>query len=621
MTTSGRQNHRSNSGRPQFGDMTVGDYANGMPSIRIGEMFRSLLRQLLWLVPLMAMAAIIAWFATSNFKRTYQGEGRVMVQLGVEHTFNPASGQNNQALMLTSDVITLTEASIMNNPEVIQVVIDEMKAKFGEQRFAPEAFAKINAAIESRDPLKLTNANENLHKTISKAFVVSPLPKSNIIDLSFKHEDGDVAVAGLNAFIQAYLDHRRKLFVEGAAGDISERLNATEEQINTNAREIQTFLSRNNIADFDSERTGASRRAEQIRAEMNALKAQLTETEAALAAVEGQLRQTPAEINLYIDDRATQRIAQAELELKNLLSRYLPNSDPVKAKQAEIAQYKALQSSNSGAAIGGRRVGPNPTYQALMTRRNLLQSTADSYREKEFTLQRQLNAADAKVRKLQKLLPEYESLLREKSTLDLRHSGYTAKEQEALINQQQLESSSENIKVVSWATLPRKGRNMRMIMFALVTMGIWMTLGLIALLKVFLDPRLYGTPTQYGYGTDDYEAYGYETIRPAYHTTPDNYVPEPVGTSQYAPPASPAASSFAYVGPDMDDISGPMDYAVPYEAPGSSAPPPPMPAQSVAAAQFQQPQPYHPSQNPYGGAMAADTAVPVIGTVPSSEEA
>lgn len=617
----------SGSGRPQFGDMTVGDYANGMPSIRLGEMFKSLLRQFIWLVPFAVIGAAIAFFATSSFKRTYKGEGRILVQIGNEYVFDPASGQSAPGLMMTPDVITLNETAIMKNHEVVQTVINQMKDKFGEQRFAPDAYDKINAAIDSRDPQAVAIANVDLHQAVNKAFEVSPQPKSSIVNLAYKHEDGDIAVATLNAFIQAYLDNRRKIFVEGTAGDVSERLKATEEQITLNAQEIQTFLARNRIADFDSERTGASARAETIRSELNGLRAQLSETEAALASVETQLRQTSPKIDLYVDDRAAQRVAQAELELKTLLSRYLPGSDPVRAKQAEINQLKALQASNSGAAIGGRRVGPNTVYQALMTRRNLLQSTADSYREKEFALQKQLNAADGKVRRLQKLAPEYQALLREKATLDMRHGSYTQKEQEALINNRQVDSSSENVKVISWATLPRKGRNMRMIMFALVTLGIWATLGMIALLKVFLDPRLYSTPTQFGHakrgGYDGYEDYGYAPPRETYHATPDNYVPEPVS----APPMERAASIPAEPDPSPAFVPAPFE-ATP---PGNAAAPYDLAqeTQSVASPYTpyegnNHPQAYDLNQNPYGVATpytpGSDPGMPVLGTVPSSEQ-
>jgi len=171
--------------------------------------------------------------------------------------------------------------------------------------------------------------------------------------------------------------------------------------------------------------------------------------------------------------------------------------------------------SNAGRAAGGRRVGPNPVHQATVQNRNNLQSRADSLREKEYVLQRQLDAADAKVRRLQDISPQYANLLRERDTLDERLKSYTAREQEALVNQEQAESSSENVRVISYATRPRKGSNMRLIMFLLASAGWGFTLFVLAMMKVFLDPKLYaGNQTGYGNAAPDMYANPYAPAVP-----------------------------------------------------------------------------------------------------------
>ena len=508
---------------PRASEMTVGDYANGMPNIRIGEMFKSFGRQLWWFIPLALLGTAAAWVATKDFKRSYYGDGTILVQLGPEYIYESVTReQGGNGLLLTPDHITQNEIAIMTSSEVLNDVIGRMKSDpvFGE-RFAGKEFRDIERASGQNK----TAARVELRTKIANSFSVAPKPKSSIVDLSFRHEDGAVAVATLNAFIDAYTSYRRTVFVEGSGDAISERRRATEQQLNLNERGIQRFLERNNVSDFTSERTGVQKRTEELRAGLNNLRGVMAETEAGLATVENQLRGLPAQINLYVDDRAAQRVAQAELELKQLLAKYLPSSDPVRQKQTEISELKSLQSANNGNAIGGRRVGPNPVYQELLTRRNTLQSTADSYREKEFTLQRQLDSADAKVRKLQNLSPEYQSLLRDRDALGARLKSYTNKEQEALVNQEQAETSSENIREISRAALPRKGRNMRLFAFALATLGWGFTLIMLALLRVFLDPRLYVNPGP--------------SRRRASHVPDYHEIPEPV--APYAPDANPAA--------------------------------------------------------------------------------
>lgn len=489
----GRYEPPAQSYAPRVGDLTVGDYANGMPNIRLAEMFKSFGRQLTWLIPLFLIGLAAAWYFTKDFKRTYTGDGRVMVQLGDEYVYQPVSGQGGQGgLMLTADTIALNEVGIIKNSEIIEQVFGEMTSSPQDQkRFDRAGFAKYNAARTEADRIA---AKTEMMLTMDKSFVVMPRPKSSIIDLVYKHEDGDIAVRTLNAFIDAYMSYRRTIFVEGAGDIISERRAATEQQLAQNERAIARFLQKNNVSDFGSEQKGVQKRTEELRAALNLLRAQMSETERALATVENQLRATPETIDLYREDRASARIAQAELELKQLLAKYLPTSDPVKQKQTELAELKSLQTSYGGKAAGGRRVGPNTVYQALLTRRNTLQATADSYREKEYTLQQQLNSADGKVRRLTSLSPAYQNLLRERDTLSDRLKVYNTKEQEALVNQSQAEANNENIKVISYAKYPNKGRNMRLIMFALAGLGWGFTLFMLALLRVFLDPKLYASP-------------------------------------------------------------------------------------------------------------------------------
>lgn len=488
---------------PRMADLTVGDYANGMPNIRLGEMFKSFMRQLFWILPALFVGFLVAGWATKDLKREYSGHGRIMVQLGEEYVYNPIGpAANGNGLMTTIDTITLTEAALMKNSEIVQRVLGIMAPPIdasgrnrtnspAENAFDRDAFTKINQAKNERDR---QDAVMKLRQSVEENYSVMPRAKSSIIDVSFKHEDPKIAVETTNAFIETYMSFRRQVFVEGSSELIGERREATEEQLKANERGIASFLRKNNIGDFDSEQTGLRERTEDLKASLNATRASIAETEAALNEVEDQLRGTQKTINLYIDDRAAQRVSQAELELRQLMAKYLPTSDPVKQKQTELDELRALQSSYGGRASGGRRVGPNPTHQELTTQRNSLAATADSLREREFTQQRQLNSADAKVRKLTSLSPTYQNLLRERETLKLRLTSYNTKEQEALVDAQQAEAQAENVRIISMAQYANKGLNMRKWAWLGATLAWGLLLFFIAMIRVFLDPRHYAVP-------------------------------------------------------------------------------------------------------------------------------
>lgn len=510
-------------------------------AIRMSALPKAFFKQLRWMIPALLLLSAASWWFTRNIKRQYVADGRILVQLGPEYVYNPGAGTPvSNPLMITPDQVVLTEIGIIKNSAIIDQVINQMIASpenggVGGERFAPKLYEKWVRASRSE---KADRWND-LVKFVDKSYVVIPRPKSSIVDLVYKHPNGDVAVKTLDAMMTAYQDFRKNKFVIDQTGEIAQRRADTEEQLAKIEGRIQWLLNKNGLSDFATEQKGVQKRAEDLRTALSTLNGRLAAAEASLAAAEDQLRTMQPTINLYVDDRAAQRLAQAELEKRQLLAKYLPNSIPVRAKEAEIKQLRTQINANGGKPSGGRRVGPNPVYQALITQRNTFQSQADSLREQQAVLEGQLKADIAKVKRLRQLGPQYENLVREKETVEARLKSLQARETEALISQKQQENSSENIKIITRPTMPRKGRNMRKILFALGVLASGFSVLMLGLLRTFLDPEIYGPDPDarrvqkpdYADYDDDYEAEEYNSP-----------IPEPV-------PAAPAAASAVSTSP------------------------------------------------------------------------
>lgn len=531
----------------QYGQQTNGTNSYGGADgggIRLSAIPGALARQLVWVVPLIFVLTIFSFWFTRDIKRQYIADGRILVQLGSEYVYNPIAGNTNSRspLSTTPDQVTLTEIGIIKNSAIIDEVINQMIASpanggVGGDRFAPILYLKWVKA----SPADKVDRWNDLVKMVDRSYAVMAAPKSSIVDLTYKHQDRAVAVKTLDAFMTSYANFRKQKFVISKTGNLSERRADTEDQLATVEAKIQNILNKNGISDFDTEQTGAQTRSELLRTQLNTLIGALVAAEASLAASEDQLRREPQTINLYIDDRASQRLAQAQLEKRQLLAKYLPTSNPVRAKEAEIRELQAQINSNGGQAVGGRRVGPNPVYQALLTQRNTSQATADSLREQELTLQRQVTASVAKVKRMRQLAPTYKNLVREKTIIEIRLEDLQARETEALVDEQQLENSSENIKFITRPNIASKGRNMKKILRALAFLGSVFSVFMLALLRVFLDPKLYGPGSQQMSNSMPGHVYN-SGIPEAVPGGFPSYVPEIVPMPAYAPAAhAPAA--------------------------------------------------------------------------------
>jgi len=591
-------------------NLTIGDYANGMPNIRLSEIPRSFARQLPWMLVASGLLIGASWWFTKDIKRQYVADGRILVKVGPEHVYNPDTGNKTSGINFTADQIALTEVGIIKNDEIIDQVINQMidDPVLGGEVFAPKLYDKWAEA----GPDDRTDRWNDIVKYVERSYAVSPSPKSSIVDLSFKHENGDVAVKTLDVFMTTYQNFRNDIFVTEQSDLIGERRSATEEQLEEVDRKIQRILNRNGISEFDSEQKGVQKRTEEMRAQLNTVQGKISASEAALAATEDQLRATSPTVDLYVDDRAAARLAQAELEKGQLLAKYVPTSTAVRNKEAEIAQLRAQINANGGKPTGGRRVGPNTVYQALMTQRNTYQAQADSFREQEITLQKQLNTADAKVKRMRQLGPTYKNLVREKATLEETLKSLNAKEQVALVNQQQQDTKADNITVINRPSLPRKGRNMSKIMFALASLGSLFTIFMLALLRVFLDPKLYGPGPQARMNippVSPASSFDDESIPEAVPDFEPRYEPvAPEPMPAYAPAAyAPASAPVAYEG-------APGKYgqtmAAPYEQPSYEAK-----AYNGGTSPVGQTQPVTAPQMYADGSYAAAT-VPAVGTPP-----
>ena len=468
--------------------------AGGMPNINLGQIPASFLRQLPWMLVLLPIMIFVSYMMTKDIKRKYMADASIFAQAGAEHIYNPVTGSTRSGVNITADQITLTEAAFIKNPATVDKVIYQMFAmdEAGETKgdgFAPKLYDKWKQAPD----YKRADRWNDIVKLVNMSFTVTPVAKSSIINLEYKHVDGEIAVKTLTAFIGAYLELRNEIFVSEASGLIGEQLVLAEDQLSAIDKKIQSILNKNGIAEFETERLGSQKHSQLLRTQLDALRGNIARVEAALAVTEDQLRNTEPTIDLQITDRASQRLAQAELERRQLLAKYLPTSNVVRNKEAEISEIREQISDNGGRAVGGRRVGPNTVYQALATVRNTHQATADSLREQEIVLHAQLKTSNAKVKSMRVLGPKYQNLLREKTTLEERVKGLNAKEQSAFAKKEQQDAHADNIKVISYPTRARKGRNMQKISFALAILFSLFTVFMFALLRVFLDPKIYGS--------------------------------------------------------------------------------------------------------------------------------
>ena len=112
-----------------------------------------------------------------------------------------------------------------------------------------------------------------------------------------------------------------------------------------------------------------------------------------LAAIDSELDGLAPEVGLYRDSdlTAAAKLADLKVQRESLLSRYKPDTQPVRDMDAQIAQLEAGIAAGRTVSKGPERTGLNPVYQTFETEKLQLVAEVAGLRQTAATLTDEMN--------------------------------------------------------------------------------------------------------------------------------------------------------------------------------------------------------------------------------------
>ena len=425
--------------------------------------------------------------ASTTLKKSYQAYSSLLVQLGEEYVYNPRVGDAGRGTAPTAGQIMQSELEILGSA----AVKDRALKRVGLARVYPElgkAYAKANddgqrviwgAAI----------------KAMEGGMKISSAPETSVVRLSFTHKDPAVAAEVLNAVVDEYLQYRKTVLVGGDAKALDAQRKDFETRLATAESAYQDFLTQNGIGDFDAEKASLAQVYGALLTERYSIEAQLSESDGRLGVTRKQAADAPPVIGLYqdADPSASTKLTGLRVERQDLLSRYRPDSQPVREIDQKIAALQALISGGGANGVSAARTGPNPIYQGLQTEKNTLEAQSASLRQRQAAVVGDLAQVEAKRQRLVALEPRYQELLRERDVLSTNVKTFLARQQESQAARAIAMGSDDNIRVVQRAVAPTKGVSLKAPVLVAAFLFAAFTALCVGLLRILLR-RGYVTP-------------------------------------------------------------------------------------------------------------------------------
>ncbi|HTI68263.1 MAG TPA: Wzz/FepE/Etk N-terminal domain-containing protein, partial [Caulobacteraceae bacterium] len=371
---------------------------------------------LLWRERFLMIGVFLVIFALGvafslTMKKSYQAYSSLVVQLGEEYVYNPRVGDAGRGAASSAGQIMQSELEILGSSTVKERVLQ----RIGLARVYPK-LAKDYARANRTEQRLIWGA---AIRTMQDSLKIESAPETSVVRLAFTHEDPLVAAEVLNTLVDEYMAYRKSVLIGGDGGVLDLQRRTFEARLQAADAEYQAFLAQNGIGDFDSEKASLAQVYGALMTERYSIQAQVSEADSRLGVTSRQAAAAPAEIGLYqdADPTAAAKLTALRVERQDLLSRYRPESQPVREIDQKIGALEALIQAGGAAGVAARRVGVNPVAQGLQTEKNQLEAQSTALKRRLASVLADLGQVSARRQQLGALEPRYQDLLRQRDVL------------------------------------------------------------------------------------------------------------------------------------------------------------------------------------------------------------
>ncbi|MEM9738975.1 MAG: Wzz/FepE/Etk N-terminal domain-containing protein [Pseudomonadota bacterium] len=398
--------------------------------------------------------------AAFQMTQSYTASSRLLVTLDDAYVFRPLAGGDAAGVALEANQVVQAELELLRSPVILATALDHQPYDLLYPDLAKARDRALNQGRQSRSAID-RSYREKAIEALDRDFEVGSAPERPVIFTRFRHEDPLRAADTLNLLIETYLTYRTSLFSQGAGEDFAEQSDVFQAELTAADRSLRTFMLQYDLTDLTAEQASVQRLIESVEAELLRARAQQGALQKQLISLRTELDRTPREVELFVEDTSQQTLLELELEREALLSRYTPNSEPLRAINARISQVEAIVGRQAGVA-GMVRRGINPVYQSLITNHTTLDAEAEALAGEAATLELQMAQLERRADLLVSLAPGWRDLLRDRSLAEANVFEYSSRAIEERSRRDLVQRRADNIRVLEPAHTPAVGNSLKL---------------------------------------------------------------------------------------------------------------------------------------------------------------
>lgn len=300
-------------------------------------------------------------------QRTYTATAQILIKIGRESIYLP-------------EVPTGDAPRAIITPNQINTEIEILKSR----SLAENVVETLGPGVIYGDPApSIDEAAAGLQESL----MVEAIEDSNVVRVSFGHEDPRMAATVVNTVVDMYLERRlqvhRSPHSQDFFGDQAETLDVSAKVAE---QRLEAFKNRHDLSSLEDEQKLLLTHEAGLRAELNRTLSQQAEIEKRIQQLRSPLATAPEAIPVNLNDETMRNIRTklVELELQEhaLLGTYSDQSRLVERVRGEIAMVRRRLVEHASDLINQEIVRNETELQSLKAREKTQRAQLDDYRKK-----------------------------------------------------------------------------------------------------------------------------------------------------------------------------------------------------------------------------------------------
>jgi uncharacterized protein involved in exopolysaccharide biosynthesis len=382
-------------------------------------------------------------------KSVYEAKSVILVKMLKEDTSRPGMGTDtsNIPLTLSQDELINTEIQTLTGRELAEKVIRTLQIEYIYPHLAKRTANKavvIDQAVQ----------------TFGRSLKVVGVRKSNVITVSFQHNNPEIAAKAVNLLVEAFKDKHLALHSDPQSSFISSQLASFENKLKDSEKSLQEYQQRNKVFSLEEQRTLLLKQRNDFDSSYKLAQDNISELSRKIASLKIQMKNIANSNNRYTHTErdniivgAKTKLLELQLKEQELRRKYTDSNRLVVDAKKEVETVNQFLKDQEEGIIGKVKTG-NPVYQNIEI--DLFRSEADlqSQAAKAAALKGQLKQLDKEIASLDMSESTVQNLKREVALNEKNYKTYADRHEDARISDAMNRLKLSNISVIQAAVAP-----------------------------------------------------------------------------------------------------------------------------------------------------------------------